>query len=94
MRNALVTTVAAAFVLASAGAVPYAANAQPSTSTMKHDAEIKDPVKADTALAKDLDKDAQKQAHKAKHKAKVAHHKSVVAADKADQAAKDAIKSQ
>jgi hypothetical protein len=84
MRNLLIAAVAAAFALGSFGA----AGAYPSTSTMKHDAEIKDAAKSNAAMAKDMAKDAKKHSHKAKHKAKVASNKADDAAKKAEKAEK------
>jgi len=90
MRNKILVTAAAAFILSAVVAAPYVATAQVSPHQMKKDGEIKDPAKADAAVAKDEAKDAKKMAHKAHHKAKVAHHKAKVAIKKAEQAEKAA----
>ena len=82
MRNKLLVTIAAASALSWFGA----AGAQPSPAQMKKDGEIKDPVAADAAIAKDEAKDAKKQAHEAHRKAQVASHKAKVSAKKADEA--------
>ncbi len=89
MRNKILMTVAAAFVL-SVGAAPYVASAAVSPAEMKKAGEIKDPAAADAAVAKVEAKDAKKQSHKARKFAKVASHKAKVASKKADAAAKDA----
>jgi hypothetical protein len=94
MRNKLLMTVAAAFVLSSVGAAGFVANAAPSPAEMKKAGEIKDPAKADAAIAKDEAKDAKKLAHKAHKKAKRAHHKAKVAAKKAEKAEKKAEKAE
>lgn len=90
MRKKLLISVAAAFVLSSVGAAGFAAHAAPSASAMKKAGEIKDPAKADAAIAKDEAKDAKKLAHKAHKKAKRAHHKAKVAIKKAEKAEKAA----
>ena len=90
MRKELLVTVAAAFVLSSVVAAPILANAQVSAAQMKKDGEIKDPAKADAAIAKDSAKDAKKQAHRAHKQARKAHHKAKLAAKKAEDATKAA----
>ena len=90
MRKKILMAAAAAFVLSSIAAAPFIANAQPTPGQMKKAGEIKDPAKADAAVAKIEAKDAKKQAHVAHKKAKVAHHKAKVAAKKADKAEKAA----
>ena len=90
MRNAMLVTVAAGFVLSSAALTPHAASAQPSPAEMKKDGEIKDPVKADAAISKSEAKDAKTEARKAHKDAKKASHKAKVQAKKADDAAKKA----
>jgi hypothetical protein len=92
MRNAMLVTLAAGFVLSSTALTPYVASAQPSPAEMKKDGEIKDPAKADAAISKSEAKDAKKQAHKAHKSAKKAAHKADVQAKKADDAAKKAEK--
>ena len=82
MRNKILITAAAAFLLSSVSLAPFVAYAQPTPGQMKRDGEIKDPAAADAAVAKDAAKDAKSKAHKAHHMAK-----------KADDAAKDAAKS-
>ena len=86
MRKTGLATVAAAFLLTSVATAPLVAIAQPSPSTMHHAGEIKDPVKADRAIAKAEAKDAHKRARIAHHKAKVARHKAKVAAHEAAKA--------
>ncbi len=90
MRNKILVVTAAAFVLSSFAAAPFVASAAPSPAEMKKAGEIKDPAKADAAIAKDEAKDAKKQAHTAHKKAKKAAHKAKKAAKKAEDAAKDA----
>ena len=90
MRNKILLTAAAAFILSSVAAAPLVATAQVSPAQMKKDGEIKDPAKANAAVAKDEAKDAKKLAHKAHKKAKVAHHKAKIAKKKAEKAEKDA----
>jgi len=90
MRNKILLTAAAAFILSSVAAAPLVAIAQVSPSQMKKDGEIKDPAKANAAVAKDEAKDAKKLAHRAHKKAKVANHKAKVAKKKAEKAEKDA----
>ena len=89
MRNKTLMTVTAAFFLSSIGLAPVVAYAQPTPSQMKRDGEIKDPVAADTAVAKDEAKAAHKKAHKAHKSAKKAASKAKVAAQKSDEAIKD-----
>ena len=90
MRNKILLTATAAFVLSTVAMAPYLASAQPSPAQMKRAGETKDPVAADAKIAKYEAKDAKKQAHKARKKAKIAHHKAKVAAKKADEADKAA----
>ncbi len=90
MRNKLLLAATAAFVMSAVAAAPLVAIAQVSPAQMKKDGEIKDPAKANAAVAKDEAKDAKKHAHKAHKKAKVAHHKAKVAAEKAEKAEKKA----
>ena len=92
MRNKILMTAAAAFLLSSVAAAPFVANAQVTPAQMKKDGEIKDAAKADAAVAKDEAKDAKKQAHKAHKKAKKAAHKAKTAAKKSEDAAKDSAK--
>jgi hypothetical protein len=92
MRNKILMTAAAAFVLSSVSAAPIVATAQPTPAQMKNAGEIKDPAKADAAVSKIEAKDAKKQAHHAHKLAKRAHHKRKVAAKKAEQAEKRAEK--
>ena len=82
MRNKILMTAAAAFILSSVSLAPQAVLAQPSPSEMRKAGEIKDPASADAAVAKD-------EATAAKSKARKAHS----AAKKADDAVKDAAKS-
>ncbi len=90
MRNKILITAAAAFILSSVAAAPLVATAQVSPAQMKKDGEIKDAAKADAAISKDEAKDAKKQAHRAHKKAKLAHHKAKKAIKKAEDAQKDA----
>ncbi len=90
MRNKILMTAAAAFVLSSVAVAPYVATAAPSPAEMKKAAETKDPNAANAKVAKYEAKDAKKLAHKAKKKAKVAHHKAKVAEKKAEKAEKEA----
>ena len=90
MRNKTLVTVTAAFVLSSLGLAPHVASAQPSAAQMRKDAEIKNPVAADAAVAKDETKAAKSKAHKARKHAKKAAHKAKHAAKKADEAVQDA----
>ncbi len=92
MRNKILMTAAAAFLLSSVAAAPFVASAQVTPAQMKKDGEIKDAAKADAAVAKDEAKDAKKQAHKAHKKAKKAAHKAKTAAKKSEDAAKDSAK--
>jgi hypothetical protein len=89
MRKTLLTAVAAAFLLSTAGSGLVLA--QVSNSAVKSAAERKDPAEADAAGAKADAKGAEKAAHTAKSKAKTAKHDAKVAADKADTAAKASI---
>lgn len=75
MRDKVLAAVAAAFALSSVGLAPVVANAYPSPAQMHKDGEIKDPVKADAAISKDMAKDARKKAHRAHHYARIAAHK-------------------
>jgi hypothetical protein len=88
MRNKILLAAAAAVALSSVAAIPFAASAGPTPAQMKKDGEIKNPVKADEAIAKDEAKDAKKKAHVAHKKAKVARHKAKVAAKKAEKVEK------
>jgi hypothetical protein len=87
MRSKTLVTIAGAFFLSTVSA-PLAASAAPSPSDMKKAGEIKDPAKADAAIAKDEATDAKKQAHVAHKKAKVAANKAHKAEKKADEGAK------
>ncbi len=90
MRNKILMAAAACFVLSSAGLASSVAVAQVKPSELKKDGEIKDPVVADSAIAKDESKAAKKSAKTAEKKAKVADSKAETAAKKADTAAKAA----
>ena len=92
MRNKILVTAAAAFLLTSVASAPLVAVAQPTPGQMKRAGEIKDPAKADAAISKIEAKDAKKQAHKAHKLAKRAKHKRKVAVKKAEQAEKRAEK--
>jgi hypothetical protein len=92
MRNKILLTTAAAFLLSTVATAPIVAVAQPTPAQMKKAGEIKDPAKADAAISKIEAKDAKKQAHRAHKLAKRAHHKRKVAAKKAEQAEKRAEK--
>lgn len=85
MRKKTLLPVAAAFALSTVG---LAAHAYPSPSQMHKDGEIKDPVKADAAISKDMAKDAKKKEHRARKDAKAAAHKANTAAKKSDEAGK------
>jgi len=89
MRNKLYLTLAAAFLLSSVVVAP-AALAQPSPAQMKKAGEVKEPARADAAVAKVEAKDAKKRAHIAHKKAKRAAHKAKVAAKDAEKAEKAA----
>ena len=92
MGDKSLAMIAAAFVL-SAAAAPQLASAESTDAKLQKDAEIKNPVGADAAIAKDEDKDAKKQAHRAHKDAKVAAHKARVAARTAGEAAPPASSS-
>lgn len=88
MRNKILMTAAAAFVLSSVSAGVSVAQIKP--SEFHKDSEKKDPAVADTAGAKSEAKVAKKQASTAEKKAKTAESKAKKASKEADKAAKDA----
>ena len=88
MRKTLLLTAASAFLMAST-----IAGAAPSFSEIKKDDAIKDPNKAEAALAKSESKAAQTSAHVAKKKAKTAQHQAKTAHKAAVKAADKAAKS-
>ncbi len=92
MKNKILMTAAAAFLLSTVATAPVIAVAQPTPGQMKKAGEIKDPAKADAAVSKIEAKDAKKQAHRAHKLAKRAHHKRKVAVKKAIEAEKRAEK--
>lgn len=86
MRHKILAAAAAAFVLTSVGAAPFALADQPSVAAMKKAGREKNPAAADATIAKFEAKDAKKQAHRAYRKAKVAWRNAKVAAVQADRA--------
>ena len=79
MRSKIILS-AAAFVLSTVALGPQTASAQLSPEAMKKDSQIKDPAKANAAVAKDEARYAKKKAHRAKKDAKIASHEAKTAA--------------
>ncbi len=88
MRNKILMTAIAAFMVSTVGVGGGVAVAQVKPSEFKKDSEKKDPAVADASVAKSEAKSAKKHAHMARKKAHAAQSKAKVAVKKADEAAK------
>ena len=86
MRNKILVSAAAAFILSSGAALPPALGATPGVAAAEKAARQNNPAVADDTISRYEAKDAKKQAHRAHKKAKVAHHKAKIAAKAAAQA--------